>query len=99
VGSDFVRRGAFGRGLRQELLSPLAKKVIGGKVAQFEICTFTPRTGNTLGEVVEIVSCTKNKWGNWWDFWFYMALEDIEGVPGLPPSILCSHCYIVFPMV
>jgi hypothetical protein len=47
--------------------------------------------------VVEIVPCDKNKWGNWWDFWFYVALEDIEGVPGLPPSILCSHCYVVFP--
>jgi hypothetical protein len=23
--------------------------------------------------------------------------EDIEGVLGLPPSILCSHCYVVFP--
>jgi hypothetical protein len=26
-----------------------------------------------------------------------VALEDIEGVPGLPPSILCSHCYVAFP--
>jgi hypothetical protein len=47
--------------------------------------------------VVEIVSCAKNKWGNWWDFWFYVVPEDIEGVPGLPPSILCSHCYVAFP--
>jgi hypothetical protein len=46
---------------------------------------------------VEIVSCAKNKWGNWWDFCFYVALEDTERVPVLHPSILCSHCYIVFP--
>ena len=70
---------------------------IGGKVAQFETYTFTPRIGKTLGEVVEIVSCTKNKWGNWWDFWFYVALEDTEGVLELPSSILYSHYYIAFP--
>ena len=35
--------------------------------------------------------------GNWWDFWSYVEAEDIEGVPGLPPSIKCSHFYIVFP--
>lgn len=46
----------------------LQKKVIGGKVVQFGTCTFTPRTGKTLGEVVEIVPYAKNKWGNWWDF-------------------------------
>jgi hypothetical protein len=26
-----------------------------------------------------------------------VAPEGIEGVPGLPPSILCSHCYVSFP--
>jgi hypothetical protein len=46
---------------------------------------------------VEIVSCTKNKWGNWSDFWFYVTIEDTKGVSGLPPSILCSHCNIAFP--
>jgi hypothetical protein len=35
--------------------------------------------------------------GKGWDFWFYVALEDTKWVPRLPPSILCSHCYIVFP--
>jgi hypothetical protein len=35
--------------------------------------------------------------GNWWNFWFYVTLKDVEGVLGLPPSILCSHCYIAFP--
>jgi hypothetical protein len=63
----------------------------------FGSCTFTPRTEKTSGEVVELVPCAKNKWGNWWDFWFYVTLKDAEGVSGLPPSILCSHCYIVFP--
>jgi hypothetical protein len=50
-----------------------------------------------LLQVVEIVSCAKNKWGNWWDFWFYVASEDIKWVPRLPPSILCSNCYVAFP--
>jgi hypothetical protein len=48
-------------------------------------------------EVVEIVPCAKNKWGDWWNFWFYVAPEDVKGVPGLPTSILCSHCYVAFP--
>jgi hypothetical protein len=73
------------------------KKKIAGLIAQFGSCTFTPRTGKTLTEVVEIVSCAKNKWGNWLDFWFCVAPEDIEGVPGMPPSILCLHYYVVFP--
>jgi hypothetical protein len=67
------------------------KKVIGGKIAQFGTCTFTPRTGKTSGEVVELVPCAKNKWGKWRDFLFYVMLEDTKGVPGLPPSILLSH--------
>ena len=64
---------------------------------QFGSCTFAPKTGKTLGEVVKLVPCAKNKWGNWWDHWFYVTLKDTEGVPGLPPSILCSHCYVTFP--
>jgi hypothetical protein len=39
--------------------------MIGGLIAQFGSCTFTPTTGKTSAEVVEIVSRTKNKWGNW----------------------------------
>jgi hypothetical protein len=73
------------------------KKKIGRLIAQFGSCMFTPRIGKTSIEVVEIVPCVKNKWGNWWDFWFYVAQEDVEGVPRLPPSILCSHCYVAFP--
>lgn len=26
-----------------------------------------------------------------------MALGDVEGLPALPPTILCSHCYVIFP--
>jgi hypothetical protein len=44
------------------------KKVAGRKIKQFGSCTFTLRTGKTLGEFVELVSCAKNKWGNWCDF-------------------------------
>jgi hypothetical protein len=73
------------------------KRKIGGLIAQFGSCTFTPRTGKTSAEVVEIVSCAKNKWGNWWEFWFYVAPNDVEGLPSLPAAILCSHCYDVFP--
>lgn len=46
------------------------KRKIGNKIAQFGSCTFTPRTGKTSAEVVEIVPCARNKWGNWWDYWF-----------------------------
>jgi hypothetical protein len=73
------------------------KRKIGNKTAQFGLCTFTPRTGKTSAEVVEIVPCARNKWGNWWDFWFYVSPSDVEDLPGLPPAILCSHCYVAFP--
>jgi hypothetical protein len=73
------------------------ERKIRNKIAQFGSCTFTPRTGKTLAEVVEIVPCARNKWGNWWDFWFYVSPGDVEDLPDLPPAILCSHCYVVFP--
>jgi hypothetical protein len=73
------------------------KRKIGNKIAQFGSCTFTPRTRKTSAEVVEIVPCARNKWGNWWVFWFYVAPGDVEDVPGLLPAILCSHCYVAFP--
>jgi hypothetical protein len=44
------------------------KRKIGHKIAQFGSCTFTPRTGKTSMEVVELVPCARNKWGNWCDF-------------------------------
>jgi hypothetical protein len=44
------------------------KRKIGHKIAQFGSCTFTPRTGKTSLEVVELVPCARNKWGNWWEF-------------------------------
>jgi hypothetical protein len=73
------------------------KRKIGDKIAQFGSCSFTPRTGKTSAEVVEIVPCARNKWGNWWDFWFYVAPGDIKELSSLPPVILCSHCYVAFP--
>jgi hypothetical protein len=73
------------------------KRKIRDKIAQFGSCTFTPRTGKTSAEVVEIVPCARNKWGNWWDFWFYVAPGDVEGLSSLPPAILCSHYYVAFP--
>jgi hypothetical protein len=41
------------------------KRKIGNKIAQFGSCTFTPKTGKTSMEVVELVPCARNKWGNW----------------------------------
>jgi hypothetical protein len=40
------------------------KRKIGHEIAQFGSCTFTPRTSKTLMEVVELVPCARNKWGN-----------------------------------
>jgi hypothetical protein len=48
-------------------------------------------------EVMEIVPCARNKWGNWWDFWFYVSCGEVEDLPRLPAAIMCSHCYVAFP--
>jgi hypothetical protein len=40
------------------------KRMIGDEVAQFGSCTFTPKTGKTTMQVVELVPCARNKWGN-----------------------------------
>jgi hypothetical protein len=73
------------------------KRKIGHKIAQFGSCTFTPRTGKTSMEVVELVPCARNKWGNWWDFWFYVSEGEVEDDPGLPVAIMCSHYYVAYP--
>jgi hypothetical protein len=73
------------------------KRKIGSKIAQFGSCTFTPRTGKTSAEVVELVPYARNKWGNWWDYLFYVSRGEVEDLPGLPAAIMCSHCYVAFP--
>jgi hypothetical protein len=73
------------------------KRRIGNKIAQFGSCTFTPRTRKTSAEVVELVPCAHNKWGNWWDYWFYVSGGEVEDLSGLPAAIMCSHCYVAFP--
>jgi hypothetical protein len=73
------------------------KGKIGHKIAQFGSCTFTTRTGKTSMEVVELVPCASNKWGNWWDFWFYVSESEVENHPGLPVVVMCSHYYVVYP--
>jgi hypothetical protein len=73
------------------------KRKIGHKIAQFGSCTFTPRTGKTLMEVVELVPCARNKWGNWWDFWFYVSEGKVKDHPGLPVAVMCSHYYVAYP--
>jgi hypothetical protein len=73
------------------------KRKIGNKIAQFGSCTFTPRTGKTSTEVVEIVPCARNKWGNWWDYWFYVSGGEVKDLLGLPAVVMCSHCYVAFP--
>jgi hypothetical protein len=48
-------------------------------------------------EVVELVPCARNKWGNWWDYWFYVLEAEVENHPGLPVAIMCSHYYVAYP--
>jgi hypothetical protein len=73
------------------------KRKIGSKIAQFGSCTFTPRTGKTSMEVVELVPCARNKWGNWYDYWFYVSGGEVEDLLGLSAAVMCSQCYVVFP--
>jgi hypothetical protein len=73
------------------------KRKIGHKIAQFGSCTFTPKSGKTSMEVVELVPCARNKWGNWWDYWFYVSEAEVEDHLGLPTAIMCSHYYVVYP--
>jgi hypothetical protein len=73
------------------------KRKIGNKIAQFGSCTFTPKTGKTSMEVVELVPCARNKWGNWWEFWFYVVEGTVEDHPGLPVAVMCSHYYSAYP--
>jgi hypothetical protein len=73
------------------------KRKIGHKIAQFGSCTFTPKSGKTSMEVVELVPCARNKWGNWWDYWFYVSEAEVEDHPGLPAAIMCSHHYVAYP--
>jgi hypothetical protein len=48
-------------------------------------------------EVVELVPCARDKWGNWWDYWFYVSEAEVEDHPGLPAAIMCSHYYLAYP--
>jgi hypothetical protein len=73
------------------------KRKIGHKIAQFGSCTFTPKTGKTSMEVVELVPCARNKWGNWWEFWFHISEGTVEDHPGLPVAVMCSHYYAAYP--
>jgi hypothetical protein len=73
------------------------KRKIGHKIAQFGSCTFTPKTGKTSMEVVELVPCARNKWGNWWEFWFYVSKGTVEDHSGLPVAVMCSHYYAAYP--
>jgi hypothetical protein len=73
------------------------KRMIGDEVAQFGSCTFTPKTGKTTMQVVELVPCARNKWGNWNEFWFYVAEGTVEGHEGLLVSEMCSHFYSAYP--
>jgi hypothetical protein len=73
------------------------KRKIGDEIAQFGSCTFTPKSGKTSMEVVELVPCAHNKWGNLWDFWFYVSEGAVEDHPGLPVAVMCSHHYVAYP--
>jgi hypothetical protein len=67
------------------------KRKIGDEIAQFGSCTFTPRTGKTSAEVVELVPCACNKWGNWYDYWFYVVGGEVKDLLGLPAAVMCSE--------
>jgi hypothetical protein len=73
------------------------KRKIGHEIAQFGSCTFMPKTGKTSMEVMELVPCARNKWGNWWEFWFYVSEGTAEDHPGLPVAVMCSHYYVAYP--
>jgi hypothetical protein len=47
-------------------------------------------------EVVELVPCARNNWGNWWEFWFYVAEGTVKDHPGLPVAEMCSHYYSAY---
>jgi hypothetical protein len=73
------------------------KRRIGDEIAQFGSCTFTPKSGKTSMEFVELVPCARNKWGNWWDYWFYVSEAKVKNHPGLPAAIMCLHYYVAYP--
>jgi hypothetical protein len=56
------------------------KKIVGGRVMQFESCTFTPKTGKMGGKVYELVSCAKKKWEASSSLGFMLILENVYRV-------------------
>jgi hypothetical protein len=60
------------------------KRKIGGKISQFGSYTFTPRTGKTSAEVIEIVLCTKisGVTGGSYGFMWHQAMS--KGFPACP---------------
>jgi hypothetical protein len=47
---------------------------------------------------VELVPCARNKWGNWYAYWFFVSGGKVEDLLGLPAVVMCSHCYVAFPL-
>jgi hypothetical protein len=68
------------------------KRMIGDEVAQFGSCTFTPKTGKTTMQVVELVPCARNKWGNWNEFGFTSRRVPSKTMRGSP----CPRCVLIF---
>jgi hypothetical protein len=60
------------------------KRKIVHDIAQFGSCTFTPKTGKTSMEVVELVPCARNKWGNWWNSGFTFPKAQSKTTQGSP---------------
>jgi hypothetical protein len=54
------------------------KRGLGGLVDRFGSCTFTSKTDKMKDKVLELIPCTKNKWG-WTESWFYVCCSDGEG--------------------
>lgn len=65
---------------------------------QFGSCTFTPKTGKTGGEVLELVPCAKNKWDSWFKSWFYLDLgKGVSGVDQPAANVMVAHDFVAFP--
>jgi hypothetical protein len=59
------------------------------KVTQFGSYTFTPKTGKTSGEVLELVPCMKNKWGSCTNSWLYVKFAKGGCGSSLVQSLVC----------
>jgi hypothetical protein len=58
------------------------KRKVGNKIAQFGSCTFTPKTGKTSMEVVELVPCARNNGATGGTFGFMLPRAQSKTIRG-----------------